>query len=311
MDFKKVTIIGGGVLGSQIAFQSAYCGFEVAVLLRTDESIQRTKTKLEELRKTYISIIENMKNGGPYYKGITNETNLSSIQIDKLKENLEKSYKTIQLTTDFESACKGADIVIESISEIPDQKKELYKKLSKYLEPNTILATNTSTLLPSTLAEYTGRPDKFLAYHFANEIWKFNITEIMGHQGTDKKCFKIMEDFSKRINMIPSLLLKERPGYILTSLVSPWLKSALNLWGDGFAEPQSIDLTWTTATNSPMGPFQSMDLIGVNSLYNVVSMDPESKKEGTSRYNVRMKLKDMMDKGKLGKESGEGFYKYK
>ena len=82
MNFKKVVVAGGGVLGSQIAFQTAYCGFQAAILLRSEASIQRTKTRLEEIKKEYLDVMENMKKGGPYFAGITNETKLTNEQID-------------------------------------------------------------------------------------------------------------------------------------------------------------------------------------------------------------------------------------
>ena len=311
MNFKKVVVAGGGVLGSQIAFQTAYCGFQVAVILRSEASIQRTKAKIEGLRTVYLNIIENMKKGGPYFAGITNETKLTNEQIDELKQKVEKAYKELVLTTSYEEACKDADLVIESIAEIVEQKQEFFKELIKHINPNTVVVSNSSTILPSILAPSTDRPEKFLGFHFSIRIWKMNIAEIMGHTGTDKKYYDIMEEFAKKINMVPVKIYKEQSGYILNSLLIPFLRSALDLWILEISEPKDIDITWRISTNSPLGPFEILDHIGINTIYNVMLMDPTNNQEDTTAYKICKKLKEMIDTGKLGRGTGEGFYKYK
>ena len=310
MNFKKVVVVGGGVLGSQIAFQAAYCGFEVVILLRSEDSIKRTKTKLETIKGMYLNYMEDMKKGSYYPKGITDKTKLSIQEIDELKKKVEKEFKEIKLTTKFEEACKEADLVIESITENKEQKETLFKKLSQYLEKKTILVTNTSTLLPSKLASFTGRPDKFLSLHFSNLIVISNIVEIMPHSGTDKIYCDIIEEFAKKIKMIPARLLKEQSGGIIHNLLKNFLKSGTELWVGDYAEPKTIDLTWKTAIRTPVGPFQIMDYIGINTLYNIRDMEPKSKENGTLEYQVQQKLKKMKDETKLGYFSGEGFYNY-
>ena len=137
-----------------------------------------------------------------------------------------------------------------------------------------------------------------------------NIAEIMGHTGTDKKYYDIMEEFAKKINMVPVKIYKEQSGYILNSLLIPFLNSALVLWVEGIAEPKDIDLTWKTSTNSQFGPFELLDYIGITTSYNIMLMDPSINQEGTTSYKIYHKLKEMLEAGKLGHSSGEGFYKY-
>ncbi|OUM58796.1 hypothetical protein PIROE2DRAFT_15848 [Piromyces sp. E2] len=311
MTFKKVVVVGGGVLGSQIAFQTAYCGFDVTILLRSDASIERAKVKIDGLKEIYLSSMEKMKtNKTAYCRGFTSETNLTDNQIDELKMCVEKAYTNIIMTTNYEEACNNADLVIESIAEIPKEKEEIYTNLAKYLPEKTIIVTNSSTLLPSQLADSTGRPEKYLAFHFANEIWKFNTVEIMMHSKSNSEYFDILINFAKLINMIPLPVLKEQKGYILNSLLVPFLDSALYLWGNDVALPETIDKTWRLATGSPVGPFQLMDVVGLTTVINIKSMILKSNDPNSIDVKIIKKLKAMADEGKLGKTSGEGFYKY-
>lgn len=312
MGFKKIVVVGGGIIGSQIAFQSAYCGFESWILLRSEASIERTKQKIEKLRSIYLDTMEKMKTDKTAYcNGFTNKKDLTNKEIDELKIQLEKGYKELKLTTKYEEACKDADLIIESIVEDPKQKTELYQELSKYMEEKTILVTNSSTLLPSLFADSTGRPEKYLAFHFSINIWKNNIAEIMVHARTDKKYFEEMIKFAEEINMIPLKVNKEQKGYILNSMIVPFLFSALTLWANEVSDIETIDKTWSLGTGAPKGPFQIMDSIGLSTIYNIFLINPGYSDPNSIIRKIADKLKLMIDAGKLGINSGEGFYKYK
>jgi len=311
MGFKKVVVLGGGVLGSQIAFQSAYCGFDVNILLRNQGSIERAKQKIEWLREEYLNTMEKMKTDKrAYCKGFTDQTDLSDEQIDKLKDKVEKAYKNLKLTTSYEEACKDADLIIESIAEDPKQKIEIYKKLQQYMEEKTVIVTNSSSLVPSQFADFTGRPEKYLAFHFANKIWIYNTVEIMVHDRTDKKYFDEMEEFAKEIKMVSLKVLKEQKGYILNSMLIQFLTAALNLWVKEVGDVEVIDKAWRLSTGSPYGPFQLMDIIGLTTVHNVEKMKPEYAKPDSESRKIVEKLEVMIDAGKLGVAAGEGFYKY-
>jgi 3-hydroxybutyryl-CoA dehydrogenase len=159
-------------------------------------------------------------------------------------------------------------------------------------------------------AEFTGRPEKFLALHFANPVWKANIAEIMGHQGTSKEVFDIVVDFARSIGLVPIPIYKEQPGYVLNSLLVPWLTAAETLYFDGVADFKSIDKTWMISTGSPIGPFGIIDIIGMQTLYNVIML--RYKQTGDESFLRRAKIikEQYIDKGKLGIAAGEGFYKY-
>lgn len=311
---KNITIMGGGVLGSQIAFQSAYCGFNVTIWLRSESSIERTKPKLENLRKSYIEAIELMaksegKTLNNWCRGIAGKEEFNK---EECLKKVEEAFQNIKLELDMKKAVEDADLVIESMTEDFNAKKELYQKMSPLLPEKTILVTNSSTMLPSRLAKYTGRPNKFLALHFANSIWKNNTAEVMKHAKTENKYFDEVINFAKEIKMIPLPLHKEKSGYLLNSMLIPFLFSALDLLVNGISDPVSIDTAWTLGTGAPEGPFQILDTVGLKTAYDIVQMYVKVP-SFLAPYNFKgmsKLLKQYIDEGKLGKSSKEGFYKY-
>ncbi len=312
---KNIVVAGGGVLGSQIAFQTAYCGFNVTIWLRSRDSITRTQPKLDKLKATYIETIEKMatpegKTPAFWARGISEYENFNK---DECIKKVEAAYKNLKLELDLAKAVNDADLVIESMSENPDDKIAFYKKLAPCLPDKTILVTNSSTLLPSKFAKYTGRPDKYLSLHFANSIWKNNTAEIMAQSRTDKACFSAVSEFAKQIRMIPLPVRKEKSGYLLNSMLVPLLFSGMDLCVNGVSDPESIDKAWTLGTGAPKGPFQILDTVGLPTAYNIVHMYVNIP-PFLAPYNFKgmeKMLKTYIDKGQLGKSSGAGFYKYK
>lgn len=310
MDFKKVTVAGGGVLGSQIAFQSAFRGFDVTVWLRSDASIGRAKPKFERLRTIYLQTLEAAKtNPAAWARGFGSERP-DDAGIDALKEQVERAYASLKLTTSYDEAA-DADLVIESIAEDPAQKIAFYQELAKHLPERTVIATNSSTMLPSAFAEATGRPEKYLALHFANEIWRNNTGEVMGHAGTGQAYYDQVVEFAEAIGMVPLCLHKEQPGYILNSMLVPFLNAAEALWANGVADPETIDKTWQLGTGAPAGPFRILDVVGLTTAYNIVIMDPRSKDPETVQGKIASKLKAKIDAGETGVNAGKGFFDYR
>lgn len=311
MNTKNVVVAGGGVLGSQIAFQSAYKGFNVKVWLRMESSIGRAQPKFDRWKKIYLDTLEAMKTDpSAYARGLADTPELTHEQIDELKEKVLSAYDNIVLTTSYEEACQDADLVIEAIAENPEEKVAFYTELQKHIPEKTIIATNSSTMLPSAFAESTGRPDKYLALHFANTIWINNTAEVMGHAGTDQAAYNEVVEFAQAIGMIPLCLKKEQPGYILNSLLVPFLNSANALLANEVADVETIDKTWVLATGAPMGPFRILDIVGLTTAYNIVAMSPEASNPDTTAGKIAAMLKAYIDEGKLGVNVGEGFYKY-
>ena len=269
MAFSKVVVAGGGVLGSQIAFQAAYCGFDVTIWLRSQGSIGRTQPKLDKLRETYVEAIEAMAAGtDPWCAGIADVD--KPLDKDACLTRVEAAYQGLRLELDMASAVADADLVIESMAEDPKAKIAFYEKLAPLLPAKTVIATNSSTLLPSQFAKCSGRPGKYVALHFANSIWKNNTAEVMGHDGTEQSVFDAMCEFANQIRMIALPVRKEKNGYLLNSMLVPWLLSGLDLWASGVSDPKSIDIAWEHGTGAPKGPFRVIDTVGLNTAYNIV-----------------------------------------
>ncbi len=312
MGFKKIVVAGGGVLGSQIAYQSAYCGFDVVILLRSEGSIGRSKPKVEGLHKTYEKVINFMNT--PEGKINNNWCNgISSVEdfdVDKcIKEN-KSALGRISFELDPKKALIDADLVVESIAEIEQDKIDFYTMIKDLMEEKTILVTNTSTMLPSTFEKYTGRSEKYFAFHFATEIWKANVVEIMKHSGTDDKYVKEVTEFAKQIKMIPIPVNGEQPGYVMNSIMVPCLLSAMQLWATEVADYELIDLTWSTVSGFGYGPFKILDGIGLMTPYHLVSSFPGADDPSTPNGKVIVKLKEMIDANKLGVQTKQGFYTY-
>ncbi len=319
MSYKNVVVAGGGVLGSQIAFQAAYCGFDVTIWLRSEGSIGRTQPKIDHVRQEYITAIEGMADGtGDWCPGIAD----SDKPFDKeaALAAVERAYAGLKLELDLGAAVADADLVIESMAEDTQAKIEFYQKLAPLLPQKTVVVTNSSTLLPSTFAKYTGRPEKYLSLHFANSIWKNNMTEVMTQAQTEQRYFDELIEFANEIRMLALPVNKEKSGYLLNSMLVPWLLSGLDLYVSGVSDPKSIDLAWTRGTGAPKGPFHVFDTVGIQTAYNIVLqyqkvpglLSPLLKKM-MMPYNFKAMaavLKKMIDEGKLGESAGEGFFKY-
>jgi len=277
MEFDKVTVCGGGILGSQIAWQTALCGFNVTIYDIDDKKIEMCKG----FHKNYAKMFKT-----------------------------DKPFSNLRYTTNLKDAVSNASIVIESITENMEIKKKFYEQLSAYIPDNAVVATNSSTITPSKLKNYIKKPERFLALHFANPVWEANIAEIMGHDTTNENIFKKTVEFAQHIKMIPIKIYKEQKGYVLNAMLIPWLASAQYLYFTGIADYKDIDKAWIMSTKSKIGPFGIMDIIGLRTIYNIILMDAlkTGKKELFERAE---KIKEsFLDKGKLGLSTKEGFYKY-
>ena len=315
---KKIVVAGGGVLGTQIALQSAYCGFDVTIWLRSEGSVGRTKPKLDQFHQDYIEAIRRM--AGPQGKTPENWcpgiADPDTFQEKECLEKADKAYQSVKLELDMKKAMEDADLVIEAMSENLEAKIAFYQKLAPYLPEKTILVTNSSTLLPSQMAKYTGRPQKYLALHFANEIWKHNTAEVMAHSGTDQESFDAVMQFAGDIRMVALPVHKEKAGYLLNSMLVPLLFSGLDLYVNGVSDPASIDKAWTMGTGAPKGPFQILDVVGLKTASEIVKAYVKKTRflpKALTPYNFKA-MDEMLDRyiaeGRLGVSSGEGFYKY-
>ena len=322
MNYKNIVIAGGGILGSQIAFQTAYSGFNVTILVREEDSIDEVNSKLDGLKKTYLETIVKMdtpegKEAGNWARGIAS---LETFNREECVNKVNQARENIKISTSQQDALADCDLLIESITEIFDVKEAFYKQIAPLLPEKTVVVTNSSTLLPSKLSKFTGRPNKYLAMHFANHIWKNNIAEVMGHDDTEPKYYDEISAFAEAIHMIPLVARNEKSGYLLNSMLVPFLLSAMDLLANGISDPATIDKAWTLGTGAPNGPFQIIDIVGLETARNIVLQyqkvpnlfDPLLRKMMLP-YNFDGMLRildEYINAGKKGQAAGEGFYKY-
>ncbi|GAA4675155.1 3-hydroxyacyl-CoA dehydrogenase [Frondihabitans cladoniiphilus] len=281
-----IAVLGAGVLGSQIAYQAAWNGFTVVSYDVDDAALAAARTRFDRLGHTYEG------------------AHVASRASDSPDAAAASSRLT--LTSDLAAAVADADLVIEAVPENLEVKRELYGRLAAVAGASTIFATNSSTLLPSDLKDATGRPDRFLALHYANNVWAQNTAEVMGTVDTSPESFEAVVDFATRSGLVPIELKKEKAGYVLNSLLVPFLNAASELLMLGIADPETVDKTWRLATGAPAGPFQIYDVIGLITPYNIASSRPDA---GSQAFAAYLK-ENFIDKGKLGVATGEGFYTY-
>lgn len=285
MRIKNVAVAGTGVLGSQIAFQTAFKGFNVSAYDINDEALMKGKERFKVLQKRY------------------HEDGYGT------KKEVDAAYDRISFHTDLSKAVANADLVIEAVPEVLEIKQNFYKELSKVARDETIFASNSSTMTPGQIVNFTDRPAKYLHLHFANEIWKLNIAEIMKHDGTSEAVFEEVIEFATAIGMVPIPLHKEQPGYVLNTLLVPHIKASIQLVVDGVADPKIVDKTWMISTGAPLGPFAFLDIIGPNTPYNLYKAYGEEGDELSARVAGWIKS-TYLDKGKMGKANGKGVYTY-
>ncbi|WP_420908094.1 3-hydroxyacyl-CoA dehydrogenase [Macrococcus armenti] len=283
--FKNITIAGGGVLGSQIAFQTAYFGYEVKLYDINEDAVKAADEKLDKLVARYTEFFGD-------------------------QSKAESARKRISTTANLEDALQDSDLLIEAVPEKKEIKVDFYTQVAKVAPEKTIFATNSSTMVPSDFAEYTGRPEKFLSLHFANEVWKNNTGEVMGHAGTDKKYEEEVLKFAESIGLIALHVLKETPGYILNSILVPFLEAGKKLYVSGVADIETIDKTWMAATGMNMGPFGALDVIGLNTDYHITLANAEKNDDELLLKFANLMKEEYIDKGNLGVSTGKGFYTY-
>lgn len=273
------------MLGSQIAFQAALHGCTV---------------RIYDVDQSRIDAIDDAVDGLiACYRRDT----------DRSHDELSAAARRLSATTDLAEAVRDAELVIEAVPENIGIKRDFYHAVSALAAPDTILATNSSTLAPSAIAPSVERPERFLALHFANQIWIRNVAEIMGHRGTDPDVFAAAVAFARQIGMVPMELHKEQPGYVINSLLVPFLESAVALAANGVADPHMIDRTWMIATGAPRGPFAILDIIGMRTSYQLTLAKAEAG-DAAARTAAAWLKRDFIDRNRLGVESGEGFYTY-
>lgn len=282
---RNVTVLGSGVLGGQIAWHSAFHGKAVVVYDIAPEALMRCKSAHEQYATVYVS-----------------DLGASEADIAATRDRLT-------FATDLASAVAGADLVIEAVPEVPEIKRAIYREMADLLAPHTLVATNSSTLLPRDFAVDTGRPEQFCALHFANLIWSMNVAELMTHPGTTRDTLTAMAEFAVEIGMVPIPVMKEQNGYILNSWFVPLVNAAQSLVTNGVGTPEDIDRTFMVGGRT-IGPMGLLDMVGMKTVHDVLEYWGTQTGDAQMTANAAYVKEHFLDKGLLGLPTGKGYYEY-
>ncbi len=280
MEIKNITIIGTGNLGTRIGLQAAISGYQVIFYDISDTAIEKAKLVIDKI------IIQLTKAG--------------SLTDDKKQTTLSR----INYSTNLKSALADCDLISESVTEELTIKEKVWKQIGEVAPTKTIFTTNTSYLLPSQLADISGRPEKFCAFHF-HDVFYARVVDIMPHPTTDPTLIPLLHELAKSLNQVPVIVKKESPGYIFNFMLMAVLGAAGRLKTKDIASIEDIDRSWMVNFHMPTGPFGILDNIGLDTAWHVV----KEREDAASQAFANL-LKEYIDQGKLGEKTGEGFYKY-
>lgn len=282
MSKKTIGIIGAGTMGGGIAQMFAENGFQT---LLWDINDSFATNGMEKINKRLNKSVEKGK--------------LSQDE----SENIMGRIKKVSDLLDF----KAADLIIEAVIEDYEAKAEIYKKLEKIVGPETVIGTNTSSLSVTELSKNLVSPERFLGIHFFNPPTKLELVEVITTpklcSEVNKKICNILAECGKS-----AVSLKDSPGFIVNRLLLPFINEAAKLLDSGVASAEDIDIAMRLGTLHPAGPLQVADLIGLDICKDILEKLAESLNR--SDYKPAKSIIDLVEAGKLGRKTGEGFYAY-
>lgn len=285
MEIKRIGIVGAGVMGSGIAQVFAQNGFQVVMRDIADEFLQRGMKNIEQGLGKLVA------------KGKLSEGEKAEI-VGRIKPTLSMG------------DLKDVDFVVEAAIENLDLKKQIFKELDELTRPEVILSTNTSSLSITEIASATRRPEKVAGMHFFNPAPVMRLVEVVKGLLTSDETIRTIRDLAeKSLGKITILVKKDTAGFVVNRIMHPQLMEAIRIYEEGIASIEDIDKAVKYGLNYPMGPFELMDLTGLDIGYAVnevlrQELPPELK------HTTPPTLKAMVKAGKLGRKTGEGWYKY-
>jgi len=270
-----VTVIGAGTMGSQIAMLAAQAGITTTLTDISQDALDRASQQLHARmeRKGTVDALENLT-----------------------------------FTTDRDSAVAHTDIVVEAAIEDIDIKRTLFAELDAIAPPRTILVTNSSNIVSSRIADATTRADKVCNMHFFNPAFVMECVEIVCHPGTSEATRATVTKLAERMGKKPIQVRKEIPGFVANRLLNALRKEALELYTNGVASFEDIDAAATTALRHPMGPFQLMDLVGIDVVYLI--RQAEYEQTGDAASLPHPEITKLYQAGRYGRKTGHGWYAY-
>jgi len=280
----KVTVIGSGTMGNGIAHVFAMNGFEVSLV----------DISADALKKALLTIGKNLDR-------MVAKEKISAA--DK-----EKTLKNITTVTDLSTGVKGSQLVVEAATERTDLKLKIFSDLDKLCDPDTILASNTSSISITQIASVTQRKEKVIGMHFMNPVPVMKLVEVIRGYGTsDATNTKVLE-LSKKLGKIP-VEVNDYPGFIANRILMPMINEAVYSLFEGVAGVNEIDTVMKLGMAHPMGPLELADFIGLDVCLSILKVMQDG--FGNPKYAPCPLLVNMVTSGNLGRKSGEGFYNYK
>lgn len=277
-----VTIIGAGVMGQGIAQTIAAAGIDVKVIEKDQEQLDKAKSSLSE--------------------SLDREIKRWSLTQSEKKSILSR----ISWNLDYDKI-ERSDLIVEAVDEDFELKKGIFKSLDKLIKKDTIFVSNTSTLSLTKLAESTTRADKVIGMHFLHPVPKVPLVEIIKCLHTSNDTVEVIKAFAARIGKTP-VEVYEYPGFVTTRAIVPLLNEAMYILLEGVATARDIDTAMKLGYNFAYGPLEMADMMGLDEV--LAWMETLWKTLGEPRYRACPILRKLVRERKLGKKTGEGFYKY-
>ena len=278
----KVYVIGTGTMGAGVVQAFAQANMPVVMKSRTQASLDKAVGKIS---KSLAKLVE---------KGKIEQAYMDSVMAN------------ISTTVDYADFA-DADLVIEAASEDMNLKKEVFAELAKVCKPETIFATNTSSLSITEIAAITDRPAQFIGMHFFNPAPVMKLVEVIKGQMTSEETSNKIFELATAIGKTP-VMVEEAPGFVVNRILVPMINEAVGIYAEGIASVEDIDSAMKLGANHPMGPLALGDLIGLDVCLAI--MEVLYNEFADSKYRPHPLLKKMVRAGLLGRKSGQGFYKY-
>lgn len=282
MEIKQVAIVGGGTMGNGIAAVFALHGFETTIIEMSDEL---GKKALSAISSSYERMLK---------KELISE------------ELFHESMDRLSCISDVEQASPELDLVVEAIFENLAVKKQVFQKLHAIIKPECIFASNTSSISITELAA-NNRPDRFIGMHFMNPVPVMKLVELIRGYSTSDETFTAVHDLAIKLNKVP-VQVQDYPGFISNRILMPMINEAIFTLMEGVADKEAIDTVMKLGMNHPMGPLTLADFIGLDVCLAIMNVLYEGFKD--SKYRPCPLLVKMVAANKLGRKTGEGFYKY-
>ncbi|MAP65809.1 MAG: 3-hydroxybutyryl-CoA dehydrogenase [Euryarchaeota archaeon] len=282
MEIEHIAIIGAGQMGNGIAQVSSCAGYRVTMIDIKEEFLEKGMNTINNSLNKLVS------------KG-----KMSEIEA-------ESAISRISTSTDKSSA-SNADLVVEAIPEVLSYKTSLFAELDSLCKPEAILATNTSSISIDSIASSTNRPDRVIGMHFMNPVPIMKLVEIINGSDTSDEVNNAVVNAAEKMGKT-ALSCNDSPGFVSNRILCPMINEAILTLEEGVAEPEAIDGIMKLGMNHPIGPLALSDLIGNDTVLHIMNVLHEG--FGNDKYAPSKLLVKMVSEGKLGRKSGEGFYKY-